>query len=438
MEYDAFFRFYSKDDLQLVSQDIQSIIYDGYSILVESSKTKSALRESVVEQAINNSAIAVFFMPVNTNISETSLWDEMNYANMKAKKIIHVMLEGSENRLKLKALSNKVDTETIRIDYDNPSSAIKQIRTYIETDAGIHESLESPEHFFTLGKYYSVTEDYDQAAINFRLAAGQDYAPAQFELAHLYMYGQGCGRSDSEAEKWLLKAANQEYTPAQFELACNYIVGHGFKKDYDEAIRWLQNAAELGNTQAQVLLGQLYYKGEICEQNYNQAVFWFVTAAIQRNKKAQYELGNCYLLGHGVSRDHTEGLKWLTLSAEKNYPDAQYVVGVCHENGYGSPINYQEALKWYMLAAEKGFTPAHCKIGDLYMKGLGVAKNHQEAIKWYRLAAENGSSKAKELLNQLNDLSAVNKNDIVRLFEILRNKLEVVSKKLVDCLRFLK
>lgn len=60
MGYDAFFRFYSKDDFLLVSQDIRSIIEDGYNILVESSRTISALRESVVERAIDNSALAVF------------------------------------------------------------------------------------------------------------------------------------------------------------------------------------------------------------------------------------------------------------------------------------------------------------------------------------------------------------------------------------------
>ena len=156
------------------------------------------------------------------------------------------------------------------------------------------------------------------------------------------------------------------------------------------------------------------------------------------NKKAQYELGNCYLFGHGVAMDYSEGLKWLRFAAEKNYPDAQYLVGVCHENGYGTHINYQEAMKWYKLAAEKDFTPAHCSIGDLYMKGLGVAKSHQDAVKWYRLAAEKGSSKAKELLNQLDESSAVNKNHIVGFYEILRKKLKVVSKKLNVFQRFMK
>ena len=408
MGYDAFFRFYSKKDLQLVSQDIRSIIDAGYSILVESSRIRSELRESVVERAINNSALVVFFILANTNLSESSFLDEISYADEEGNKAICLLLDNSEVIPNM--VSTKNDIDTIRFDSADPSSTIKQLRSHIASSTESRQITDVPiislEHLFALGKYYSVTEDYEQAVINFRLAASQEYAPAQFELAHLYMYGQGCDRSDSEAEKWLIKAANQEYTPAQFELACNYIVGHGFKKDYNEALSWLQNAAELGNTQAQVLLGQLYHKGEICEQDYNQAVFWFVTAAIQGNKKAQYELGHCYLLGHGVSRDYTEGLKWLTFAAEKNYPDAQYVVGVCHENGYGLSINYQEALKWYMLAAEKDFAPAHCNIGDLYMKGLGVAKNHQEAIKWYRLAAEKGSSKAKELLKQLDDTNA--------------------------------
>lgn len=440
MGYDTFFRFYSKDDFLLVSQDILSIIEDGYSILVESSRTISALRESVVERAIDNSALAVFFISANTNLSESSFLDEISYADKEGKKTICVLLDNYSEVIP-DIVSIKNDIDPLRFDSADPSSTIKQLRAHIastELRQSSNEPIISLEHFFALGKYYSVTEDYEQAAINFRLAAGQEYAPAQFELAHIYMYGRGCSRSDSEAEKWLLKAAKQEYTPAQFELACNYIVGHGFKKNNNEALRWLQNAAQLGNTQAQVFLGQLYHKGEICEQDNNQAVFWFVAAAIKGNKKAQYELGNCYLFGHGVAMDYSEGLKWLRFAAEKNYPDAQYLVGVCHENGYGTHINYQEAMKWYKLAAEKDFTPAHCSIGDLYMKGLGVTKSHQDAVKWYRLAAEKGSSKAKELLNQLDESSAVNKNHIVGFYEILRKKLKVVSKKLNVFQRFMK
>lgn len=436
MRYDAFFRFYSKDDLLLVSQDIRPIIDDGYSILIESSKTKSELIEAIVEEAINDSSVVVFFMPINTNLSETSLWDEMNYADMKGINTICVLHEQSEN--KLKEIPYDIDNKSIRFVYDDHSTALKQFRLHIASYTELHQSPDaskaSLEHLFTLGKFYYLTEDYDQAAIHFRLAASQGYAPAQFEIAHLYMYGRGCDRSDIEAGKWLNKAANQEYAPAQFELACNYIVGHGFKKDYDKALRWLQNAAEHGNSQAQVFLGQLYHKGTICEQDYNQAAFWFVSAAINGNKKAQYELGKCYISGHGVSKNYREAMKCLTFAAEKNYPDAQYVVGLCHEN----VLNYQEALKWYKLAAEKGFTPAHCKIGDMYVKGLGVTKNHQEAIKWYRSAAELGSSTAKEFLNKLDESSAVNKNHIVGFYEILRKKLKVVSKKLNVFQRFMK
>ena len=405
MGYDAFFRFYSKDDFQLVSQDIRQIINDGFSILIESYKAKSDLVESVVERAINDSAIVVFFMPVNTNISDTSFLDEISFADEKGKKAICLFLGNTQVIPNTVSIKNGFDT--IRFNSADSSSTIKQLRSLIASYTELHQSSNasntSVEYLFALGKFHYVTEDYEQAANYYRLAARKKYAPAQFELAHLYMYGRGCDGSGSEAERWLIRAAHQDYAPAQFELACNYIVGHGFKKDYNEALRWLQNAAELGNSQAQVLLGRLYDKGEICEQNYNQAVFWFVSAAIQGNKKAQYELGNCYLLGHGVSRNYTEALKWLTFAAGKNYPDAQFAVGVCHENGYGCPINYQEALKWYRLAAEKGFTPAHCSIGDLYKRGLGVTKSRKEAIKWYRIAAEKGSSMAKEFLKQLDD-----------------------------------
>lgn len=192
MEYDAFFRFYSKDDLQLVSQYVRQIINDSYSILIESSKTKSELVESVVERAIKDSTLVVFFMPFNTNISETSFFDEVNFADMKGKKIIHVLFKSSENTLK--AASIKEKTETIHFDQADSSSAFKQIRRTIATYADVHLSLgpnnnESPERLFTLGKYHSLTENDEQAADFFQSAAEQEYAPALFELAHLYLYG---------------------------------------------------------------------------------------------------------------------------------------------------------------------------------------------------------------------------------------------------------
>ena len=368
MGYDAFFRFYSKDDLQLVSQYVQQIINDGYSVLIESSKTKSELVESVVERAIKDSTLVVFFMPFNTNISETSFFDEVYFADMKGKKIIHVLFKSSENSLKAASIQEK--TETIHFDQADPSSAFKQLCKSIATYADVHESPgpnnnESPERLFTFGKYHSMTENDEQAADFFQSAAEQEYAPAQFELAHLYMYGRGLNRSNSEAEKWLIKAANQKFTPAQFELACNYIIGHGFKKDYNDAQQWLQTAAELGDTPAQVLLGRLFYKGEICEQNYRKAVFWFISAAIHGNKNAQYELGKCYLLGRGVSANYNDALKWLTRAAERNHQDAQCMVGLCYEKGYGAAIDYQEALIWYRKAAEKGHQVAIDKLSQL-------------------------------------------------------------------------
>ena len=367
MEYDAFFRFYSKDDFLLVSQDIRSIIEDGYSILVESSRTISALRESVVERAIDNSALAVFFISANTNLSESSFLDEISYADKEGKKTICVLLDNYSEVIP-DIVSIKNDIDPLRFDSADPSSTIKQLRAHIastELRQSSNVPIISLEHFFALGKYYSVTEDYEQAAINFRLAAGQEYAPAQFELAHIYMYGRGCSRSDSEAEKWLLKAAKQEYTPAQFELACNYIVGHGFKKDYNKVQQWLQIAAELGDSPAQVLLGRLFYKGEICERNYRKAIFWFISAAIQGNKNAQYELGNCYLLGRGVRTNRTGALQWFTRAAERNHQDAQCMVGFCFEKGYGTAIDFQKAMVWYRKAAERGHPVAIDKLRQL-------------------------------------------------------------------------
>lgn len=359
MGFTALFRFYSKVDVLLVNQYIWPIIDNGYCVLIESYKSKSNLVESIIEKDIESSSFIVFFISNNYDIYESSFIQERNSAYKTEKKVLLVFLDSKENSFDL--ISHKYKTDIIHLFSDNFSLGIKQLRTYVKKYADIlpspglkvNETI-SLEYLFSLGKYHAAIGDYKQAYDLYRSGADKGYASAQCELAHLYIYGLGCNRSNTKAEKWLIKAAEHGNTIAQFELACYYIVGLVVKKDYREALRWLQSAAELGNSAAQEFLGKIYYQGKICKQNYNQAVYWFISSALQGKHNAQYELGNCYLLGRGVSKNYTEALKWFIKAAQNDNFDAQYMVGVCYEKGYGVAIDPEEALKWYKKAARHG------------------------------------------------------------------------------------
>lgn len=51
-----------------------------------------------------------------------------------------------------------------------------------------------------------------------RLAAGQDYAPAEYDLVLCYHYGKGVDRNPEESREWFQKAAELGYAGAQFAL----------------------------------------------------------------------------------------------------------------------------------------------------------------------------------------------------------------------------
>ena len=81
-------------------------------------------------------------------------------------------------------------------------------------------------------------QDYAEAAVWFRKAAGQMDGPAQYNLGVLYANGQGVSKDATEAAAWFRKSADQEYGPAQLNLAVLYVLGQGVPRDYPQAVEW--------------------------------------------------------------------------------------------------------------------------------------------------------------------------------------------------------
>ncbi len=67
--------------------------------------------------------------------------------------------------------------------------------------------------------------------------------------------------SQEQITEWR-RAAEQGDAPAQYKLGVIYAHGHGVIQDYAEALKWYRLAAEQGNNFAQYNLAGAYYKGE--------------------------------------------------------------------------------------------------------------------------------------------------------------------------------
>ena len=99
--------------------------------------------------------------------------------------------------------------------------------------------------------------DYEAALKEFRLAAEQGDAQAQFKLGVMYDEGQGVAQDFREAVPWFRQAAEQGHALAQNNLGVVYGKGQGVKQDYVIAHKWTNLASMQGYENAIKNLGFL-------------------------------------------------------------------------------------------------------------------------------------------------------------------------------------
>lgn len=114
----------------------------------------------------------------------------------------------------------------------------------------------------------------DRAVYWYERAARRNHELAAFNLATMYMKGDGVDQDYEEAAKWLEHSAQAGYAPAQFQMGKLYYLGRGVPKDPAMEAYWYEEAAENGHPAAQHNLAVLYHKGEGVEQNDKLAREW--------------------------------------------------------------------------------------------------------------------------------------------------------------------
>src|ERR1035441_4170661 len=187
-----------------------------------------------------------------------------------------------------------------------------------------------------------------------RLSAEQGDAKAQYDLGHMYYYGQRVPQDYAEAARWYRKAADQANAKAQYGLGYMYHHGQGVPQDYAEAFGWYSKAADQGYAKAQNNLGFLYYDGIGVHQDYSEAMRWYSRAADQGDAMGQDGLGLMYYHGLGVSQDYAEAARWYRKAADQDYAKAQYDLGTMYYDGHGLPQDRAEADRWFHKAADRG------------------------------------------------------------------------------------
>ncbi|MDO8804050.1 MAG: SEL1-like repeat protein [Elusimicrobiota bacterium] len=247
---------------------------------------------------------------------------------------------------------------------------------------------------FKMGQIYlrgeGVLQDMSLAAGWYLKAAQQGHPEAQFNAGLLCAKGQGgIPKDDAKAAEWYLKSATQGLAVAQYELGRALLRGAGVPPDKSAAAGWIRKAAEQGNARAEFDLGQMYSRGDGVPGDLGQAGSWWLKAAEQGHSGAQFNIGLLYAKGQGgMPKDDARAVAFYRKAAEQGFANAEYSLGIMYDKGRGVAQDYAEAFKWYAKAAGKGDSDAQTSLGIMYQKGLGVQKNDAQAVEFFRKAAE--------------------------------------------------
>ena len=119
-------------------------------------------------------------------------------------------------------------------------------------------------------------------------------ADAQYHLAVMYEKGEnGVEQNDNLAAKYFKLAANQDFGPAQLTLGFFYCNGIGVSKNYKEAIKWYRKSAQKGDIFSAKNLAVLFGQGLGCKQSHFMAYWYFLIAAKlgdEEAKAAQFKI----------------------------------------------------------------------------------------------------------------------------------------------------
>lgn len=176
---------------------------------------------------------------------------------------------------------------------------------------------------YNLGVYQLNRGEFKAAIAEFQPLVDDNYAPAQYQLAQIYLNGHGTNKNPEKAVELLTLAAKQNYADALFSLSVIYSEGKVAKQDLTQAFELMRKAALKELPSAQFNLAVMYAEGQGTKKDEYQASRWYKKAANQNYALAQFNLALMYYEGKGLEQSNYWSYVWNTIAAKGGYKDAQ-------------------------------------------------------------------------------------------------------------------
>ena len=249
--------------------------------------------EYVICKAIDNADVVLFMhSKAHLEVDFANDWTvkELNYALRTKKRVILVHLDDAPLRnifLMEFSTRNNIDSQDPEqwdrlmndlrrwLKLDPSDSVVRSEMEYEEGDGSAHgiksalgrlanagtrlnfrKTKNKIEELYIKGKEI-IEKGEEYLAENYRIAAEQGDAHAQYKLGRKYKLGSGVDTDYGEAVRWFQKAAEQDFAAAQYNLGVMYEYGYGVDRDLSLAKYWYEKAADQGDKDAIAALAGL-------------------------------------------------------------------------------------------------------------------------------------------------------------------------------------
>lgn len=264
---------------------------------------------------------------------------------------------------------------------------------------------EDPDGLFYIGVMHGQGWGCDRSSVKaityFSRALDQGSAPAAYNLAVLYTYGDKEIRQDlDKGFDYFCQAADLGYAGTadlMNDTAVKILNGDGFPKDPLLALAWYEKAADAGSTYACNNLAYLcaYHPVKEIEQDLQQALTYYKKAAELGDDKAPanlYTTAMNLLEGkQGLKRDPQAAMLWFKEAAYRgNVPSMVMLGRLYSDKVYQKDFapDMGTALRWFEKAADAGDYESMKKLGELYIIPESGYTNYEKALRRCSEAAD--------------------------------------------------
>ena len=214
--------------------------------------------------------------------------------------------------------------------------------------------------------------EYEAATAMYLEGAREGDAIASLDYGYCLLHGIGVPKNPAEAKSFFAYARESEGGEAAYNLAVMYLHGNGVRKNYKKAYEYMELSANLGAIEAQLYLGMAYTSGCMFEPD-------IVGISMIPCHTPEYRVEIPLIEGDAEDLERDEDLRYGAIKQDAKRAFEWFQTAARHDPTYVSE-----------LVAKGKFLYARC-----YVDGLGTDFDRDKSVRLMFLAESAGSPEAR-------------------------------------------